>query len=144
MRLADEQRGGADVIPAGTDKTLPARPFSSRALRVAGATALLLLPLGLAPRPAAGQTLTEALAAAYNNNPTLLAERARLRATDENVPQALSNWRPTVQVTGQAGLSRFEVSSLSSVQRPRSIDLTVAQPVYRGGRTVAQTSQAEN
>jgi outer membrane protein len=39
--------------------------------------------------PAAGaeaQTLREALALAYANNPTLQAARARLRATDENVP----------------------------------------------------------
>jgi TolC family type I secretion outer membrane protein len=125
------------------DETLPySRARRGRGLRSAGAVALLLLPLGLAP--ASAQTLTEALSAAYNNNPTLLAERARLRATDENVPQALSNWRPTVQFTGQAGLARFEESTLSSVQRPRSVDLTIAQPLYRGGRTVAQTSQAEN
>src|ERR1041384_6847166 len=56
--------------------------------------------------PAAAQTLTEAFAYAYNNNPQLLAQRALLRATDEQVPQALSNWRPTVNFTGQAGYTR--------------------------------------
>ncbi|MBT7771980.1 MAG: hypothetical protein HN705_18445, partial [Rhodospirillales bacterium] len=39
------------------------------------------------------QSLTDALVSAYSNNPTLLAERASLRAVDEEVPQALSNWR---------------------------------------------------
>jgi outer membrane protein len=51
--------------------------------------------------PASAQTLTEAFAYAYNNNPQLLAQRALLRATDEQVPQALSNWRPTVTFTGR-------------------------------------------
>ena len=37
-----------------------------------------------------GADLTEALAYAYQNNPQLLAQRASLRATDEEVPQALS------------------------------------------------------
>src|ERR1700686_2408402 len=60
----------------------------------------------LAAVPAYAQTLTEAFAYAYNTNPQLLAQRALLRATDEQVPQALSNWRPTVTFTGQAGYNR--------------------------------------
>ena len=38
--------------------------------------------------PASSQTLTDALAAAYMNNPELLAARADLRSEDEAVPQA--------------------------------------------------------
>jgi hypothetical protein len=53
--------------------------------------------------PASAQSLTEALAEAYRTNPQLLAQRALLRATDEMVPQALANWRPTVAFTGQTG-----------------------------------------
>lgn len=49
------------------------------------------------------QSLTEALAEAYRTNPQLLAQRALLRATDEMVPQARANWRPTVAFTGQTG-----------------------------------------
>src|SRR5262249_44204657 len=55
------------------------------------------------------QTLTQALAEAYNTNPQLLAQRALLRATDEQVPQALSFWRPTVNFTGQVGYSTNSV-----------------------------------
>src|SRR5215469_12465385 len=54
-------------------------------------------------QPAVPRTLAEALAAAYSSQPALLAERARLRSTDENVPQALSGWRPTVVMAGTAG-----------------------------------------
>ena len=52
------------------------------------------------PSPVAAQTLTEAFTYTYNTNPQLLAQRAALRATDESVPQALANWRPTVTFSG--------------------------------------------
>ncbi len=100
-----------------------------------------------AGREASAQTLTEALAEAYRTNPQLLAQRALLRATDEQVPQALANWRPTILFTGQAGyaanaLAAAHTQRLYSHTRPSSLDLTVTQQVYSGGRTVAQTRQA--
>ncbi len=126
------------------------RSLCAAAGRVVGAVAGLLL----AGAPASGQTLTEAFAYAYNNNPQLLAQRALLRATDESVPQALSNWRPTVNFTGQAGFTRggFEQPNSKGASTPtlfssfvaKSLDLQVTQPVYRGGRTEAQTRQAIN
>ena len=54
-------------------------------------------------QPGVPHTLAEALAATYANQPALQAERAKLRATDENVPQALAGWRPTVVMAGTAG-----------------------------------------
>jgi outer membrane protein len=119
--------------------------------RVAGVAALLLL----AGASASAQTMTEAFAYAYNNNPQLLAQRAALRASDEGVPQALANWRPTVNFSGQAGYERggFEVPDpITGLPTPttfssftfKSLSLTVTQPVYRGGRTEAQTRQAIN
>ncbi|MGG5818749.1 TolC family outer membrane protein [Falsiroseomonas sp. HW251] len=106
-------------------------------------------------RPAAGQTLQEALAMAYANNPTLQAARANLRAVDENVPQALAGWRPTVQITGSGGQQTSSAVGTPTqggarVDTPwRSRDIytvqgSVTQPIYRGGRTTAQTRRAEN
>jgi outer membrane protein len=103
--------------------------------------------------PAAGaESLEEALISAYHNNPTLLAERASLRATDEGVASALSGWRPTVQIDGDAGFSESETTSVSqgltsvtdSSLRPRSFTLSVSEPLYRGGRTTAETRSAKN
>jgi outer membrane protein len=75
----------------------------------------------------------------------LLAQRARLRESDEGVPQALSGWRPTVQFTGSAGVQRNEATNVQQqTLTPRSLDLNITQPLYSGGRTVAATSQAEN
>ena len=60
------------------------------------ASLFLSAALAMAPLASAGaQTLQEALAAAYANNPALLAARAQLRAVDENLPQALAGWRPS-------------------------------------------------
>ena len=120
-----------------------------RRLRRAGPAALAGLTLALLAAPAAAETLTNALAYAYYNNPQLLAQRALLRATDENVPQARSNWRPTVNFAGQSGynVNEFQhkdVRNQYSHLRPWSLDLHVVQNVYRGGRTVAQTRQAIN
>jgi TolC family type I secretion outer membrane protein len=115
-----------------------------------GAAVALLVAGGTAP----AQTLTEALAYAYRNNPQLLAQRAALRATDENVPQALSGWRPTVTVTGQSGFNRAGLTTTNPLTgNPstaynsfinRSVQLQASQPVYRGGRTEAATKQAIN
>lgn len=128
------------------------------------ATALLApagLPLG-APG-AAAQTLPEAMAQSYANNPSLLAARAQLRSVDENVPQALAGWRPSVSVAVTGGYVDGRARSLAAFQDPDNpfgtvrrgttthVDrqlftsqVTVTQPIFRGGRTVASTRRAEN
>ena len=94
--------------------------------------------------PAGAQTLTEALADAYATNPTLGAARAELRAVNEGVPQALANWRPEVFVTGSAGKARVDTeTSDAETLTPLEATAEVVQPLYRGGRTVAATSRAE-
>lgn len=97
--------------------------------------------------PAEAASLYEALATAYATNPTLEAARADLRATDEGVPQALSEWRPTVTADGQAAHQWNQTRkplSLSEETDPRSFGITVRQPVFDGFGTVAGTSRAEN
>lgn len=102
------------------------------------------------PQAAQAQTLLEALADAYSNNPTLRASRAELRSVNEGVPQALSNWRPTVTVTADAGLQSSEIDnddgggSNTDSSVPRSVDLSVSQPIYRGGSSQAELEAAEN
>ncbi|MFH5925737.1 TolC family outer membrane protein [Roseomonas xinghualingensis] len=107
--------------------------------------------------PAYAQTLQEALAQTYVDNPTLATARAQLRVVDENVPQALAGWRPTVSLSGSAGYTDGSARTRGTLpngqrigvttdqDRPvASVAATVTQPLYRGGRTVASTRQAEN
>lgn len=128
--------------------TKSARPMCWRTLKAAVLTVAGVAAVLAAPTQAGAQTLTEALSYAYNTNPQLLAQRALLRQTDESVPQALANWRPTVTFTGQAGYNRGELKETSariySTFFTRELNLQVSQPIYRGGRTEAQTRQAIN
>ncbi|GLR66308.1 type I secretion protein TolC [Acidocella aquatica] len=103
------------------------------------------------------QTLTQALSEAYDNNATLQAQRAALRATDEQVPTALSGWRPTVTVGATAGrLTGTEVlPSVPGKPADGSYKVTqnrdqlvgqvqVTQPIYSGGKVIDSTRQAKN
>ncbi|MDF2096691.1 TolC family outer membrane protein [Aquibaculum arenosum] len=104
--------------------------------------------LGALPGAALGQTLEDALSAAYLNNPRLLGGQAELRATNEAVPQAQSGWRPRVELSASAGLNRQSVDAGRGwdpeTRRQRSAELGVVQPLYRGGRTEAGVARAEN
>ncbi|MBV8060450.1 MAG: TolC family outer membrane protein [Alphaproteobacteria bacterium] len=94
-------------------------------------------------------TLQQAWVDAYTNNPSLESERAKLRATDEQVAQALSNWRPTVEGTTSAGRSwehthQQSVSAASEfAKNGDSYGVQVTQPVFRGFRTIEQTEAAK-
>jgi outer membrane protein len=117
--------------------------------RWVAATAVLAGVIAAAP-VANAQSLTDALAAAYLNNPQLLAERARTRSTDEAVPIALSNWRPRVEASGD--LSRSYSNTTLNAPRvtterlttPRGAGVSLTQPLFRGFQTVNSVKQAEN
>lgn len=89
---------------------------------------------------ASAQTLQEALAQAYASNPALGAQRARQRAVDESVPQALSGYRPTVRATANLGrnITSQDVYSRSANAsqtigtqvNPKSVGLSATQPLY--------------
>ena len=92
-----------------------------------------------------GETLAEALAATYEGNPTLQAERAAVRGVNEQVPQALSNWRPSMRAIGEIGRAQRNPNpGNTSYLTPRDIRGEIRQPLYRGGRTLAATRAAEH
>src|SRR3954471_834615 len=101
--------------------------------------------------PAGAETLESALAQAYRNNPTLNAQRAALRATDEAVPQALSNYRPRVTGSFDSGYQHFEsISTTGSTLpqtntniSPRGGNVGLVQTLFNGQRSGNLTRQAE-
>ena len=117
-------------------------------IRLALLAATALAPAVLSPGGALAQTLQEALSQAYANNPTLQTARAQLRVVDENVPQALAGWRPSVTVAGNAGYVQGTTRArgiYSDADRATAgAQATLTQPIYSGGRTVAATQRAEN
>ncbi len=67
------------------------------------AVAVLALASLWAVTGARADTLEWSLATAYQTNPQLNSQRAITRSTDENVPQALSGYRPTISATASSG-----------------------------------------
>src|SRR5215813_6808140 len=136
------------LVPRPQVTPTSAKPTHLLASRLAMGLAAVALSATVGAGMARAQTLSEALASAYTSNPQLLAQRALLRQTDEGVPQALSNWRPTVTFTGQGGVERGVLNvgrgDVFSTFETRQLDLRLTQPIYRGGRTEAQTRQAIN
>lgn len=117
------------------------------------------LALGLAS-PASAETLAEAIALAYDSNPTLQAQRATQRALDENWVQARSGYRPQASAQGRLGYSeaRRPGGTLVDTNNNGIVDtrvrnrgetnsaiatLSLSQPLYTGGRVAATVSAAE-
>ncbi|MGD0190035.1 MAG: TolC family outer membrane protein [Rhizomicrobium sp.] len=91
-------------------------------------------------------TLVDALAVAYETNPALDSARAGQRATDEDVAQANANWRPQVNVSGSYGYEGIHGGlgiPGTYPLHPLTTQVTVAEPVFRGGRTYAEVGKAK-
>jgi outer membrane protein len=93
------------------------------------------------------ESLGQALLEAYRQNPTLNAARAGQRATDENVPQALSGWRPTVNAQASVGQvfanTALPATNIYSSTTVENLTIRLNQPLFRGFRTVEGTAKAE-
>jgi outer membrane protein len=92
-------------------------------------------------------TLEAALARAYAGNPTLNAQRAATRAVDEQVPQALSGYRPQIfgsaSVSAQASESRTGNQSRTATGYPRDVGVSIQQNLFDGFRTPNAVRAAE-
>jgi len=124
---------------------------------VTGAAAAVLLMANMGLAPALADTIEAALVRAYQNNPQLNAQRAQVRSTDENVPQALSGYRPKVALTASAGFQYTDTNAtqggtpnaivrteIHGANPPRSAGLTITQTLFNGQQTANKTRAAES
>lgn len=100
------------------------------------------------PATAWAEALPEALVKAYQTNPQINAERARQRATDENVPQALAGYRPQIVASLSAGLQAVrnllpDNTIQTATLKPWTIGVTVSQTLFNGFRTANSVRVAE-
>jgi len=118
-----------------------------------GVALIALMLAGTAP--ASAESLVDALSAAYMANPVLAGQRAQLRATDEQVAQAVSGWRPTLTAQGSYGYQRVDstyrtpgagalAGSNSGTSHPLSGSIILSQNVFEGFQTVGRTAQAKH
>jgi len=121
--------------------------FGVKVVTAAAAAVLVMACAG--PTPALADTIEAALVRAYQSNPQLNASRAQTRAVDEGVPQALSGYRPKVNLNATAGIQYTDLQAapatpaVHGVQRPRSVGLTVNQNLYNGQQTANGVRRAE-
>ena len=120
--------------------------------RVLGGATTAVVFLGTAAAfPAHADTMESALRRAYQSNPQLNAQRAVVRATDENVPQALAGYRPKVAATLSGGYQYTDQTSAVGTPRvfagpnsPHAVGLTATQTLYNGNQTANKTRTAES
>lgn len=143
------------------------RSHSTRAVKLASAVLLTMLTASatlaqsdqVATEPDAGavmpsgtDTLQTVLASVYRSNPRLLAERARLRETDENYIQARAQGRFQFSASGEfsgqivrtpTASSFFGTTGGTTDGTPYSGQVAIVQPLYQGGRVKALKTQAK-
>ncbi|NDC57342.1 MAG: hypothetical protein EBZ50_00620 [Alphaproteobacteria bacterium] len=106
---------------------------------------------GLAATDARADTLQQALTSTYTTNPTLAAARAQARSADEGMVQARSGFLPSISATGSYSDRTIKtrtqitgggvIASKSSLE-PTSYGVQAVQPLFTGGRLIAQTRLA--
>ncbi len=108
-------------------------------------SALLAATVLSAPR-ANAENIFEALSTAYSSNPTLQAQRAYLRAVDENVAIAKSGYRPNIYLTGS-----YTDSDVNNDLNPndeggttKSAAAKISQPLFNGFSTVNSVKSADS
>jgi len=103
--------------------------------------------------PAYADTLLGALTQAYGSNPSLNSQRAAVRATDENVSQALAGYRPKISATATGGEQSLSTktkiapgiySTLSGYNSPFQAGITATQTLFDGFQTPNRTREAES
>jgi len=105
----------------------------------------------LGAAPARSETLSDAIAMAYDTNPTLQAQRATQRALDETYVQARSGWRPTLNLQAVASYEELRIPRQAlnigerTLERGNSgaLNFTLTQPIWTGGRTASAVSAAQ-
>ena len=107
---------------------------------------LTLLTITALASPAGAVTIFEAMGSAYTNNPTLQAQRAYLRAVDENVAIAKSGFRPTISLEGSYSDSHVhnDVYPVTTDGYDESVSAVISQPIFNGFSTWNSVKAADS
>ncbi len=144
-------QSGAGCVRVAVHETNAVERVRRWAARLAAAS-VVSLSVGAG---ASADTLEWALIQAYQNNPQLNAQRAAVRVADENVPQALSGYRPRLSVTASIAEQYLDIKSKSTTAgvatytnargnlAAQTYGTTVTQTLFNGFQTASRTRQAE-
>ena len=99
---------------------------------------LLIISIILGANESKANTLFDTLNSAYLNNSKLNAERASMRASVEEKREAVSEFLPSVTISGYVGEQDNEVTSGTDTNfRPSEQAMTVEQTIFQGGSGIA-------
>ena len=109
---------------------------------------VVMLALCLLGQEVRAESLRTALERTLSINPTINAEREKLRAVDETLDIAGANFRPSVSLSGDVTRENTYTDlggsgSTDDTYTSRGYSVSVRQPLYRGGRTVAALNEAD-
>ncbi len=95
------------------------------------------------PATTSAETLADAIASAYDRNPTMVQERYLQKARDEGVVQARSQYGPTVTAQTQLEHTHFQpLGVLQTEGTGQESVITLNQPIYTSGRVRGQVAAA--
>ncbi|MET3666167.1 TolC family type I secretion outer membrane protein [Caulobacter sp. 1776] len=91
------------------------------------------------------ETLADAITAAYQSNPNIQAQRAAMRALDENYTQARSAYglQASAAVSENYGWEKLIVSGRSGEAASQTSQLSLGQTLYTNGRYAARLAGVE-
>jgi len=106
--------------------------------------AILVSATALSPLAASAETITGALAKAYQYNSQLNAARAGVRVTDEGVAIAKSGWRPTVTGSSSIDYTNTHAQGLSRRITTGGFGIQINQTLFDGFQTKNNVAAAES
>ncbi len=97
---------------------------------------ILIFVISLIASGSQANTLFDSLHSAYLNNPKLNAERANMRAAKEEKREAVSEFLPSVTISGYVS-DQDNTGSATSNYKPSEQSITVEQKIFQGGSGIA-------
>ena len=109
---------------------------------------IFLLPQSIWGMPLLNEDLKKSLESLYNYNPKLKYERNILKAKDELMPQALSEFRPEITGYYQKGKVHtnsdgFNITS-DGIRTETNKGITISQDIFDGGSSLSNIKVAKN
>lgn len=105
---------------------------------------ILAVTILFASHPAFPYSLNESLVSAYETNPQLKSAVQSLQAVDEDMPTAIAEMLPNTSISVQRGKKNSSNASKETAWLTNSRSISIEQPIFQGGHTIASMKKAKN
>lgn len=91
----------------------------------------------------ARDALKPVLLSVYHDNPDILSSRQDLQNASEGIARAVANWRPNVSANAIWDSTERDPAQTSGRAETETYNISVSQPLFRGGRSLAAYKSAD-